>query len=791
MTFILKENEMDKRSSYGLTSDEVKIRQQQQQTNKVKKTTSRSYYQIFFFNIFTFFNLINCILFYLVSLTKSYYNGLFVLVVFSNVIINLFQEIRSKRTLDKLALLKVSKAKVYRNQVLVTIPIDQIVLDDFLLLENGDQVPSDARVIEGSLEINESLLTGEVDSIYKLPESELYSGSFVTSGQAVCQVTHVGEDNYIQKITKEAKAIKKQTYMIKDSLGKIIKWISIILVPLCSLLFVKQFFFSGVAFNKAILYTVAAAVGMFPEGLYLLTSVALTISAVYLAHKRVLVQELNCIDALARVDILCLDKTGTITEGKMVVEQTISLAPSVDVATIMGSMLAALPDKNPTAMALRLAFPENHALIPSEVTPFSSDRKYSCVTFADKGMYFLGATSFLLSENEAETLKLDKKYAHAGYRVLTLGHSNENTDHKTVKTITPIAMFLISDTVRENVIETLQFFKGQGVTCKIISGDDPATVSQIAKKVQLPGAEKYIDVSKLNETELKDAVINYQIFGRVTPQRKKEMVVALKSLGHTVAMTGDGVNDVLALKEANCSIAMASGVDAARQTSDIVLLDNQFNAIPDIMNEGRRVINNMTRAGALVLVQVIYSILLTTGTLIAGFSYPFEPIQLTIINACFVGIPSFLLNFELDFKRVKGEFLPTIFKKAFPPGLTIAIGTLLIINVGHFFGSSTKALSIMAILFTAWNYLLVQRNIYPPNTKYRLFIFLTTQTLYFIALIIGQDFLNLGNVTYINLILLVALLGYSIFFQKIFGSLLAKLSHRFKMKLALRQDTTQ
>ena len=251
-------------------------------------------------------------------------------------------------------------------------------------------------------------------------------------------------------------------------------------------------------------------------------------------------------------------------------------------------------------------------------------------------------------------------------------------------------------------------------------------------------------------------------------------------------MTGDGVNDVLALKEANCSIAMASGVDAARQTSDIVLLDNQFNAIPDIMNEGRRVINNMTRAGALVLVQVIYSILLTTGTLIAGFSYPFEPIQLTIINACFVGIPSFLLNFELDFKRVKGEFLPTIFKKAFPPGLTIAIGTLLIINVGHFFGSSTKALSIMAILFTAWNYLLVQRNIYPPNTKYRLFIFLTTQTLYFIALIIGQDFLNLGNVTYINLILLVALLGYSIFFQKIFASLLAKLYNRFKKKLALR-----
>ena len=784
-----KESRMIKSTQSGLNSDEVKEREQNGQTNHIKKTSSRSYAKIIFVNVFTFFNLINIVLFYLVYLTGSYYNGLFILVIFSNIVINLFQEIRSKRTLDKLAILTVSKTKVYRDHQLVTLPIDKIVIDDLLLLENGDQVPSDSKVIEGSLEINESLLTGEVDNVYKTPQSELFSGSFVTSGQAVCQVIHVGEDNYIQKITREAKAIKKQSYLIQDSLNKIIKGITIVLVPLCVLLFVKQYFWSGVAINRAILSTVAAAVGMFPEGLYLLTSVALTISAVYLSRKKVLVQELNCIDALARVDTLCLDKTGTITKGQMFVEDLIKIDDTFDVASIIGNMMAVLPDKNPTALALREGFPESSSRVASTVVPFSSDRKFSCVSFEGDGTYFLGASTFMkLDPSKAQgVLELDKKHSKLGYRVLTLGYSDSTQAFDQIEDIQPIAMFLITDTIRENVIETLAFFNRQRVNCKIISGDDPTTVSQIAQRVNLPGADKYIDMSEVADEALEDIVENYQIFGRVSPQQKKQIVITLKALGHTVAMTGDGVKDVLALKEANCSIAMASGVDAARQASDIVLLDNQFEAIPTILNEGRRVINNITRAGALVLIQVVYSILLTAGTLVVGFKYPFEPIQLTVLNACFVGIPTFLLNFELDFNRVKSEFLPTLFKKAFPAGLSIAVGSLLIINLGHIFGSSPRALSIMAILYTAWNYLIVQRTIYPTKTSYRSIVFIVTHTIYFIALIIGKNLLSLGNISYINLILLVALCFYSVTFQKFFSKLFNQSYGRFKSKQAIKQ----
>lgn len=361
---------IENNQTIGLTSGEVKARVQRGQVNKTKKDTTNTYPKILFTNIFTFFNLINCVLFFLVCLTGSYQNGLFVFVVFSNVIINLFQEVRSKRTLDKLALLKVAKADVYRDGKLEKLPIHKLVMDDVLRLKSGDQVPTDAKVIQGSLEVNESLLTGEMDTIHKQPADELFSGSFITAGEALCQVIHVGADNYIAKINKEAKTIKRQKYLIQGSLNKIIRWISLILVPLCTLLFVKQFYFSHAAFNTAILRTVAAAVGMFPEGLFLLTSVTLTISAVYLARKKVMVQELNCIDALARVDVLCLDKTGTITEGKMTVEKTISFQSETPLAEITGNLMAQLPDQNPTAMALRTFFQKKRRTRCSKSSPF-------------------------------------------------------------------------------------------------------------------------------------------------------------------------------------------------------------------------------------------------------------------------------------------------------------------------------------------------------------------------------------------------------------------------------------
>ncbi|MEB8398861.1 HAD-IC family P-type ATPase [Enterococcus casseliflavus] len=774
---------IENNQTIGLTSGEVKARVQRGQVNKTKKDTTNTYPKILFTNIFSFFNLINCVLFFLVCLTGSYQNGLFVFVVFSNVIINLFQEVRSKRTLDKLALLKVAKADVYRDGKLENLPIHKLVMDDVLRLKSGDQVPTDAKVIQGSLEVNESLLTGEMDTIYKQPADELFSGSFITAGEALCQVIHVGADNYIAKINKEAKTIKRQKYLIQGSLNKIIRWISLILVPLCTLLFVKQFYFSHATFNTAILRTVAAAVGMFPEGLFLLTSVTLTISAVYLARKKVMVQELNCIDALARVDVLCLDKTGTITEGKMTVEKTISFHSETPLAEITGNLMAQLPDQNPTAMALRTFLPEKKTYQMQQVVPFSSDRKFSCVTFEGQGTYFIGAASILLGTNHEAVLKQERQLAEEGYRVIVLAHSTQVYEEAGLPTdIEPLGFYLLSDTIREDAKETLEYFRSQAIQCKIISGDDPVTVSQIAKKVNLPGAADFIDVSKLTATELKEAVSNYQIFGRVTPQQKKEMVLYLKEQGHTVAMTGDGVNDVLALKEADCSIAMASGVDAARQVSNLVLLENQFDALPSVMDEGRRVINNITRSGSLVLVQVLFSIMITMGTLLSGTTYPFEPIQLTIINACFVGIPTFFLNFEPDFNRIKGDFMTTIFKNAFPTALTITVGTLLIINFGYWFNSSSKALSIMSIIFTAWNYRLIQKKVYPAINSYRTMIFFSTQILYFAALIVGRDLFNLGNTSYLNLILLIALLNFSAYMQRFADKGIELLMRRYTKK---------
>ena len=527
---------------------------------------------------------------------------------------------------------------------------------------------------------------------------------------------------------------------------------------------------------------------MFPEGLFLLTSVTLTISAVYLARKKVMVQELNCIDALARVDVLCLDKTGTITEGKMTVEKTISLQSETPLAEITGNLMAQLPDQNPTAMALRTFFSEKTTYQMQQVVPFSSDRKFSCVTFEGQGTYFIGAASILLGTNHEAVLKQERQLAEEGYRVIVLAHSAQGYEEAGLPTdIEPLGFYLLSDTIREDAKETLEYFRSQAIQCKIISGDDPVTVSQIAKKVNLPGAADFIDVSKLTAAELKEAVSNYQIFGRVTPQQKKEMVLYLKEQGHTVAMTGDGVNDVLALKEADCSIAMASGVDAARQVSNLVLLENQFDALPSVMDEGRRVINNITRSGSLVLVQVLFSIMITMGTLLSGTTYPFEPIQLTIINACFVGIPTFFLNFEPDFNRIKGDFMTTIFKNAFPTALTITVGTLLIINFGYWFNSSSKALSIMSIIFTAWNYRLIQKKVYPAINSYRTMIFFSTQILYFAALIVGRDLFNLGNTSYLNLILLIALLNFSAYMQRFADKGIELLMRRYTKKRALQK----
>lgn len=771
---------MNKTVSYGLTNREVIDRVQKGQVNKLKKDNSRSYKTIFFSNIFTFFNLVNTILFILVLFTGSLKNALFAFVVFSNVFINMYQEIRAKRTLSKLNLLRVAKVQVYRENKLQTIPINQIVIDDYILLQNGDQIAADSIVFDGTLEVNESLLTGEVDSILKKQEDKVYSGSFVTSGSAVCKVICVGEDNYIQKISKEASSIKKGTYMIQTGLNKLIKVVSVILIPLCSFLFLRQLFFNKETIQYGILHTVSAAVGMFPEGLFLLTSIVLTISAVSLSRRNVLVQNLQCIESLARVDVLCLDKTGTITEGKMTVEKVIPCQDDYSLNEIMGNLMFYLSDKNPTSDALSKYFSEKNTFKATNIVPFSSERKYSSVSFEDKGTYYLGAASFLFNKGNKTLFEQEQEYAKQGYRVIVLGHSvnlnQTNQIQKNPEDLTLVSIFLLSDNIRENAEITLKYFDEQNVNCKIISGDDPVTVSQIAKKVQLPGADNYIDVSTIDsKQELRLAAEKYQILGRVSPQQKKEIIALLKEQGHTVAMMGDGVNDVLALKESDCSIAMVSGAESARQVADLVLLNNDFNSMPEVVNEGRRVINNVIKSGSLVLIQVLYSFIVTLGVLLMGTYYPFEPIQLTIINACFVGIPTFLLNLESDETRVKEEFLPGIFKNALPPAISIASGLLLITNYGYYLNISKNSVSLMCMIFIGWNYILVQRKVYFPVKNYRTTIFLSTQLLFVISLFFGKKFFSLASLNSISIIFLIVLLICSFYVQKYFSTR----SHRY------------
>lgn len=745
----------------GLTQKEVEKRLKSGQVNIAKNESSKTYGQIFASNLLTFFNLINIFLFILVLSVGSHRNALFIIVVAVNAGIGLYQEIKARRLLDKLSLLNTSKVKTFRQGKQVELKQEELVLDDIILLELGDQIPCDSQIIEGQVEVNEALLTGEADALTKKADAELFSGSFVTSGTAVARIIHVGKDNYIHQLAHEAQKIKKQKRMLRDSLAKVVRIVSFIMIPLGILLYLKLFYVIDTGHKQAVLGTVAALEGMFPQGLILLTSMALTLGVINLVKQKVLVQELHTIDALARVDVLCLDKTGTITTGEMKVEKIESLTEHSEsyIARVMGNLLENLPDQNITAQALRKYFASLKDYNVSQVLPFSSERKYSAVEFTE-GTFYLGAWQFLFPKGNAVLEQHAQKYAEKGYRVLVLACSKQALDRDRLpEDLTAEALIVISDILRDDAKQTLAYFKKQGVRCKIISGDDPVTVSAIAKAVSLPDAEQHVDASQIKtEAELEFAVENFQIFGRVSPQQKKMMVQILKKQGHTVAMTGDGVNDILAFKEADCSIAMREGSEAAKQTANLILMDNNFSAMPYIVNEGRRVINNLTRTGSLLMVRMMFSIALTVLTLFAGNVYPFEPIQLTVLTAFFVGIPSFFLSFESDFSKVEGRFLRTLFERAFPVGFSIAVGAILIVTIGGSLGITHPELAMMTVLFSAWNYVLMQRKIFWPIKRYRLWIFTVTQLSFLVALIVGTDFLNLAWPSPIHFTLLIPFL---------------------------------
>lgn len=792
----------------GLTDEQVKERIEAGQINADENPNTRTYKQIVRENTLTFFNFLNLVLLVLVLMVGSIKNAFFVCIIIINTLIGIAQEIRAKKTIDKLAILTAKKSIVVREGKKWTVPTEELVLDDLVCLKTGDQVPADAKILEGSLEVNESLLTGESDNLPKNQGDQLFSGSFVTAGEACCQIIHVGKDNYASQITSEAKEFKRHNSELRNSLNAILKVISIIIVPIGALLFYKQYYMVGVSFRDSIVSMVAGVLGMIPEGLVLLTSVALTLGALVLANKKTLVQELYCIETLARVDTLCLDKTGTITEGSMCVERvepctwktfqtedqeetTSSLEEKKDevseeilkeegaeqkeepvdqdalgieeIEEIMCSMMNELHDENATANALRKRFPAKASMKCHHVIPFSSDRKYSGAVFQEEGTYLMGAAQFLFPEENQKIADYVQKYAEEGLRVLVLAKSPELSEGAELpKDLKPIALLLLTDVIRQEAPDTLKFFDSQEVDLKVISGDDPVTVAAIARRAGLKNADKYVDATTLKtEEDIENAVAEYSVFGRVTPQQKKEMVQALKSQGHTVAMTGDGVNDVLALKEADCSIAMAQGSDAAKNIANVVLLDSNFASMPHIVNQGRRVVNNIRTAASMFLIKTMFSVMLSLLTICFGNAYPFEPIQMSLISACAVGIPTFLLAQENNYDRIDHTFLRHVFLNAFPAAITISACVFSIMLVCQNVYRSNDMLNTACVLVTGWNYMAALKTVYAPLNRYRKVIIYGMQFIFFAAAVIFQKLLSLGSLDFGMIILVFILMTFA------------------------------
>ena len=672
---------------YGLNSDQVNEYFENGWSNEPVEPPSKTVPEIIKSNLFTYFNLVFAVLAALLILAGSFRNLTFLPVILANLFIGIIQEIRAKNTLDKLSVLNAPKALVVREGRQFSIPAEELVLDDIVIFKAGNQICADAIVVDGEVSVNESLLTGESDEISKKPGDELMSGSFIVSGECYARLDKVGEDSYISKLTLEAKAMnsEEQSEMIRV-LDKLVGVVGILIIPIGLLLFGQQFFFSGASFSKSITSMVAAVIGMIPEGLYLLASVALVVSVMRLASKKVLVHDMKCIETLARVNVLCVDKTGTITENTMEVNGEIpmdgydsqSMAP---LKQIISDFASAMSSDNITMKAMKDYFNKPSGRKVVSVSPFSSQFKYSGAAFED-GSYVLGAPEFVLREDYDNYREQIEQYSSEGYRVLVFGIYDGVIDGKALTgKVTPLGLVFLSNPIRKEAPETFKYFENQGVEIKVISGDNPVTVSQVALQAGIANADNYIDASTLTTDEtIEDAVLRYTVFGRVTPDQKRKFVRALKKAGRTVAMTGDGVNDVLALKDADCSVAMASGSDAAAQASQLVLVDSNFACMPSVVMEGRRVVNNIERSASLFLVKNIFSFLLSLFSVCFMINYPLEPSQISLISMFTIGVPAFFLALQPNKNIIQGHFLSNVLIKALPAGITdfLVVGALVV-----------------------------------------------------------------------------------------------------------------
>ncbi len=722
----------------GLTKKEIKERKEKNLVNIDQTVPTKKIKEIILGNIFTLFNMLNLVLATSILLVGSFKNLLFMGGVICNTLISIIQEIRTKRTIDKLSLLATTKAHVIRDFIRKDIHIEEIVLDDIITFKVGEQVVVDTIIKKGSCEVNEAFLTGEEDPVYKKEGDLILSGSFIISGNIIGKVEHVGMENYTSKISKEARYIKKVNSILMNSLNKVIKWTSILIVPLGSILFIKQLYLAETT-RDAVVNTVAAVIGMIPEGLVLLTSTVLAVGILKLSRYKILVQELYCIEMLARTDVLCLDKTGTLTEGKMqFVKIEKEKAKQEEIENILCAFTKHM-EENATIKAIKEKFYQNTTLSIKQVIPFSSERKYSALE-TENGYYILGAPEYILDKKDSLLKKVDKSFQK--YRILLLAKKRRLKENSTY---TPLAFLFLEDVIRKKAKETIAYFQKEDVEIKVISGDNPITVSRIAERVEIKNADKYIDMREVKDKEIKNIVEKYTVFGRVSPIQKKKLILALKEKGHTVAMTGDGVNDVLALKEADCSIAMNSGSDAARNVSQIVLLDSNFEAMPSVVLEGRQTINNIEKSSILYLTKTMYATMLAILFLFINKEYPFEPIQLTLTSVVAIGIPSVFLALEPNKKRIHGNFFTNVFGKAFPFSVVVVINIILIMIFSNIFSLNSEETSTLCVIMNAIiSFLLLFRICIPFNAR-KIILFIAMVALFLYQVLGFRTLFSLAN----------------------------------------------
>lgn len=758
----------------GLNDGEVQKRVNLCQVNQADTNIFKSKKEIIKIHTLTYFNFLNLFLGILVIISGQFKNITFMGVIIFNSIIGIAQELKVKKLIDKLSVITASKAEVIRNSTRLVIPINEVVLDDILLVESGVQVCSDCIVLESDgMEVNESMLTGESKPVRKKPGDKLMSGSFLVAGNGVGRVEHVGDDNYATELAKKAKSKKRATSEMQRSIKRIIKVLGILIIPIGILLFISQKSVDGITFSDALVSTVAGIIGMIPEGLVLLTSVSFILGVGRLAKKRALVQEMEAIEALARVNVLCLDKTGTITTGELEVVEILPLG-EVEVSrieAIMDELSFAFEDVNATQKALMTRFHKSGIWKIEEKIPFSSDRKYRAIRFENEGAFVLGAPEFLIKDNEELAKKTDA-YSQEGYRVLLLGICGKiSPEDGTVEDVTPAGLIVISDQIRSTAKDTFAYFKEQKVDIKVISGDNPVTVSNIAVKAGLEGGERYVDASTLPEDfeELRKLVGNYSVYGRVKPEQKQDIVKAYQANNKIVGMVGDGVNDVLALKDADCGIAMAAGTDAAKQVAHIVLLDSDFASMKNIVREGRMIITNIEKVSALYLTKTIYSVILCVLFIIMHRSYPFIPIQLSWISSMAIGVPSFILTLEQSEGATNSGFLRQVLRVSLPAALTMVLTLYVIQILSPFWKMDDMMTSTFNLLVGGLVSMLVVFRVCKPMNKLRRILSVGVLTIFSAGILIAPSLLGIYEIFRWEVIFVIPMICMALVLEKEFA----------------------